>query len=68
MFHATCLCATDFPDVWLCPECQDVMLAECSLYQLESWCNITEDQLQRMLFFLLDRLSRQSWVGFLSFF
>ncbi|XP_018649607.1 putative bromodomain containing protein [Schistosoma mansoni] len=64
VFHAICLCATDFPDIWLCPECQDVMLAECSLYQLESWCKITKDQLKRMLFFLLDRLSRQSWAWY----
>ncbi|KAH8861568.1 Protein kinase C-binding protein 1 [Schistosoma japonicum] len=61
VFHSSCLYMTDFPDVWLCPECQDLILAECSLYQLKSWCTITNDQLKRMLLFLLDRLSRQSW-------
>ncbi|KAH8861580.1 Protein kinase C-binding protein 1 [Schistosoma japonicum] len=62
VFHSSCLYMTDFPDVWLCPECQDLILAECSLYQLKSWCTITNDQLKRMLLFLLDRLSRQSWA------
>ncbi|KAK4469761.1 hypothetical protein MN116_007281 [Schistosoma mekongi] len=61
VFHSACLYMTEFPDVWLCPECQDLILAECSLYQLKSWCTITNDQLKRMLLFLLDRLSRQSW-------
>ncbi|CAH8504685.1 unnamed protein product [Heterobilharzia americana] len=62
VYHPICLCMTQFPDIWLCPECEDVTVAECSLHQPKLWSDITQDQLKCMLFFLLDRLSRNCWA------
>ncbi|THD19392.1 Protein kinase C-binding protein 1 [Fasciola hepatica] len=62
VYHSVCLCMNHFPETWICPECQDLLVAECTLYQLPAWKNITPSQLQDMLLFLIDRLSMQHWA------
>ncbi|CAL8074767.1 unnamed protein product [Calicophoron daubneyi] len=61
VYHSVCLCMDQFPETWLCPECQDLLFAECSLYQSPSWKNVNTKQLQSMLLFLVDRLAMQQW-------
>lgn len=62
VYHPSCLCLSEFPDVWLCPECQDLTVAECLLHRPRNWRDITSAQVQRMLYFLIDRLAMQSWA------
>ncbi|KAF5401552.1 hypothetical protein PHET_05319 [Paragonimus heterotremus] len=62
VYHPSCLCMEEFPDTWLCPECQDLTVSECLLYQQPNWRAVSASRLQRMLCFLIDRLAMQQWA------
>ncbi|TGZ65643.1 hypothetical protein CRM22_005756 [Opisthorchis felineus] len=62
VYHPACLCMDRFPETWLCPECQDLLVSECVWYQQPNWRNVTQERLQRMLCFLINRLSIQQWA------
>ncbi|KAG5451240.1 Protein kinase C-binding protein 1 [Clonorchis sinensis] len=62
VYHPACLCMDRFPETWLCPECQDLLVSECVWYQQPNWRNVTQERVQRMLCFLINRLSIQQWA------
>ena len=63
VYHPDCLLTHEFPRTWLCPECQDLTVAECLVYRPPQWSQITKEQLKSMLLFLVNRLARQQWVS-----